>query len=71
MHGQDTKASCMVVGTRLTLEGSHSFNIKAGNVSIKHVSNQELFVIKIDENLNLRTHIESLCKTIASKISLL
>ena len=45
--------------------------ITSGNVSIKHVSNQKLLGIYIDENLNWTTHIEYLCKVVSSKISLL
>ena len=71
MHVHDTKTSCMTVGTLQRLDGSHLLNIKSGDVYIKHVSNQKLLGIHIDENLTWTTHIENLCKVVSSKISLL
>ena len=58
MHVHETKISCMAVGTRHRLDGSHHLNIKPGDVGIKYVSNQKLLGIFIDENLNWTTHIE-------------
>ena len=69
MHVHDTKTSCKAVGTRL--DGFHHLNIKSGDVGIKHVSNQKLLGIYINENLNWTTHIKYLCKVVSSKISLL
>ena len=63
MHVHDTKTSCMTVGTSKRLDGSHHLDIKAGDVSIKHVTSQKHLGVYIDENLN--------CKIISSKISLL
>ena len=71
MHVHDTKTSCMAVGTRQRLDSFHHLNIKSGDVGIKHVSNQILLGICIDEILNWTTHIEYLCKVVSSKISLL
>ena len=67
MHVHDTKTYCMTVGTRQRLDGSHHLNIKSGDVYIKHVSNQKLLGIHIDENLTWTTHIENLCKVVSSK----
>ena len=71
MHVHDTKTSCMAVGTRQRRDGSHHLDLKSGDVRIKHVSNQKLLGIYIDENLNWTTHIEYLCKVVSSKFSLL
>ena len=71
MHVHDNKTSCMTLGTKQRLDGSHILDIKAGDVSIKNVSNQKLLGVYIDENLSWTTHIEYLCKTVSSKISLL
>ena len=71
MHVHDNKTSCMTLGTKQRLDGSHILDIKAGHVSIKKVSNQKLLGVCIDENLSWTTHIEYLCKTVSSKISLL
>ena len=71
MHVHDNKTSCMTLGTKQRLDGSYILDIKAGDVSIKNVSNQKLLGVYIDENLRWTTHIEYLCKTVSSKISLL
>ena len=62
---------CMTLGTEQRLDGSHISDIKAGDVSIEYVSNQKLLGIYIDENLCWTIHIEYLCKTVSSRISLL
>ena len=66
MHVHDNKTSCMTLGTKQRLDGSHILDIKSGDVS-----NQKLLGVYIDENLSWTTHIEYLCKTVSSKISLL
>ena len=71
MHMHDTKTSCMTVGTSKRLDGSHHLDIKAGDVSIKHVTSQKHLGVYIDENLNWGSHVEYICKIISSKISLL
>ena len=71
IHVHGTTTSCMVIGTRQRLDDIHHLDIKASGVSFNHVSNQTLLGIYIDENLNWSTHIEYLCKSILSKVSLL
>ena len=71
MHVHDTKTSCMTVGTSKRLDGFHHLDIKAGDVSIKHVTSQKHLGAYIDENLNWDSHVEYLCKIVSSKISLL
>ena len=61
----------MTVGTSKRLDGSYHLDIKAGDVSIKHVTSQKHLGVYIDENLNWGSHVEYLCKTVSSKISLL
>lgn len=67
----DQKTSCMTLGTKQRLNGSHLLNIKANNTNIKQVSSQKLLGLPIDETLNWSTHIDQLCAAVASKISLL
>lgn len=71
MHVHEQKTTCMSLGTRQQLNGTHLFDIKSNGTSIKHVSNQKLLGVHIDENLNWNSHIDHLCATISSKISLL
>lgn len=60
-----------MLSTRQRLNGSQKLDIKAEEINIKHVSNQKLLGLYIDENLNWCSHIDYLCSTVASKISLL
>ena len=60
------KTSSLVVGT-----STHHLDIKATDVSFRHVSNQKLLGVYIDENFNWSTHIEYVCKTVSSQNSLL
>lgn len=71
IHAHDQIPSCMTLGTRQRLDGSHLLDITSNDISIKHVSNQKLLVIYIGENLNWNIHIDHLCATVSSKISLL
>ena len=64
------KTSCMTLGTKHRLNGS-KLDINADNIKIKQVSDQKLLGLHIDENLNWCSHIDHLCKTVSSKISLL
>ena len=61
----------MTLGTKHRLNGSNQLDINADNIKIKQVSNQKLLGLHIDENLNWCSHIDHLCKTVSSKISLL
>ncbi|MCG8047471.1 MAG: reverse transcriptase domain-containing protein, partial [Candidatus Thiodiazotropha endolucinida] len=71
MHIHDQKTSCMTIGTRYRIDGSHLLDITSDNTNIKQVSNQKLLGLHIDEHLNWSTHIDHLCATVSSKISLL
>ena len=71
MSIHDQKTSCMTLGTKQRLGGSHLFNIKAFNTNIKQVSYQKRLGLHIDENLNWSTHIDQLSTTVASKLSYL
>ena len=61
----------MTLGTKHRLNGSNQLDINADNIKIKQVSDQKLLGLHIDENLNWCSHIDHLCKTVSSKISLL
>ena len=65
------KTSCMTLGTKHRLNGSNQLDINADNIKIKQVSDQKLLGLHINENLNRCSHIDHLCKTVSSKISLL
>ena len=55
----------------LLLFGSYSSKIKIGNKTISSSKCKKLLVIKIDNNLNFKEHIESLCKKASQKINVL
>ena len=55
----------------LLLFGSYSSKIKIGNKTISSSKCKKLLVIKIDNNLNFKEHIESLCEKASQKINVL
>ena len=61
----------MLLGTRYNTQTSQEIDIYIDSNKIKNVSKQKLLGIYIDENLQWSEHIEYLCSTISSKISLL
>ena len=42
----------MTIGSRQRLDGTDHLDIKADNINIRSVSNQQLLVLRIDEYLN-------------------
>lgn len=65
------KTSCMTAGTRQKLTNTRPLNINAKDIRIENVSQQKLLGVHIDQNLTWSAHIDHLCKSISSKISLL
>lgn len=65
------KTTCMIVGTRQKLRDRQELNINIDNTSISAVNKQKLLGIYIDEHLTWNQHIDYLCSTISSRISLL
>ncbi|MCG8048030.1 MAG: reverse transcriptase domain-containing protein, partial [Candidatus Thiodiazotropha endolucinida] len=66
-----SKTTCMTVGTRQKLNDSRPLNLIVDTIHIENVSKQKLLGIFIDANLTWSAHIDYLCSTISSKISLL
>ena len=66
------KTACMALGTRnMTQNGLSKLNIDIDGNKIKQVDKQKLLGVFIDENLLWTPHIDYLCATISTKISLL
>ena len=61
----------MLVGPRHKTREASGLNIHIENNKSKQVDKQKLLCVFIDENLSWTTHIDNLCSTISSKISLL
>ena len=61
----------MLLGTRHSTQHSQELDINIDGNKIKNVTKQKLLGIYIDENLQWSDHIDYLCSTISSKISLL
>ena len=66
------KTACMALGTRnMTQNGFSKLNIDIDGNKIKQVDKQKLLGVFIDETLLWTPHIDYLCATISTKISLL
>ena len=65
------KTTCMLTGTRHRTQTLQQMNIHIDGNKIKSVNKQKLLGVCIDENLLWTDHIDYLCSTISSKISLL
>ena len=65
------KTSFMLIGTKRRTHHSQELGIYIDDNKIKNVTKQKLLGIYIDENLQWSDHIDYLCSTISSKISLL
>ena len=71
MNAHFDKTSCMLFGTRHSTLNSQELNICIDGNRIKNVTKQRLLGIYIDEHLQWSEHIDYLCSTVSSKISLL
>ena len=66
------KTSCMALGTKHVTQTDTSYlNINIDGNTIKQVNKQKLLGVYIDEKLSWSAHIDYLCATISTKISLL
>ena len=67
------KTSCIILGTTHITQLSQELDINIDDNKIKNLTKQKLLgtCIYIDENLQWSDHIDYLCSTILSKISLL
>ena len=65
------KTTCMCIGTKQRLRNTDDLNIQIGNNKIETVTSQKLLGIYIDENLNWTSHVDKLCASISSRITLL
>ena len=61
----------MVLGTQYKLQDAQSLNLIIDNHDVKHVSQQKLLGLHIDNKLSFTTHIDKLCSAILSEISFL
>ena len=65
------KTTCMCIGTKQRLRNTDDLNIQIGNNKIETVTSQKILGIYIDENLNWTSHVDKLCTSISSRITLL
>ena len=71
MHINFDKTTYMVLGTRYKLQDAQFLNLIIDNHDVKHVPQQKLLGLHIDDKLSFTSHIDKLCSAISSKISLL
>ena len=71
MHINFDKTTYMVLGTRYKLQDAQFLNLIIDNHDVKHVSQQKLLGLHIDDKLSFTNHIDKLCSAISSKVSLL
>ena len=65
------KTTYMILGSKKRVQDEHQLDLRAENRTIDKVSTQRLLGIFIDDHLSWTTHIDHLCSTLSSKISLL
>ena len=71
MHLNFDKTTYILLGTRYKLQDAHFLNLIIDNHDVKHVSQQKLLGLHIDDKLSFTSYIDKLCSAISSKISLL
>ena len=71
MHIHYDKTNYMILGALNKLSEPHEFDLKIDGNQIKKMHNQKLLCIHIDDKLSWSFHIDNMCSTISSKISLL
>ena len=71
MHIHYIKTTCMIAGTRHMLHDISPLNLKIDGHDMKNVFQQKLLGLLIDDKLTWSAHIDNICSTLSSKISLL
>ena len=71
MHIHYVKTTCMIAGTKPKLQDKPQLNLKIDGHSIANVSKQKLLGLLKDNTLSWSAHIDNLCSSLSSKISLL
>ena len=69
----ELKSNCMTVGSRQKLAklSNRDIEIKVHSHILQNVTCEKLLGVQIDSNWDYNTHIDEVCKTITSKLSLL
>ena len=65
------RTTYMILGSKKRVQDEHQLVLRAENRIIDKVSTQRLLGIFIDDHLSWTSHIDHLCSTLSSKISLL
>ena len=65
------KTTYMVLGTQYKLQDAQFLNLLIDAHDVKHVPQQKLLGLHIDDKLSFTTHIDKLCSEISPKISFL
>ena len=71
MHIHYVKTTCKTAGTRHRLHEMPPLNLQIDGHDIKNVSQQKLLGLLIHDKLTWSAHIDNICSTLSSKISLL
>ena len=71
MHIDYNKITCMLIGSRQKLQDLPQIAIKIDDHDMSSVTKQELLGLLIDNKLTWSAHLDTLCSTLSSKISLL
>ena len=71
MHIHYVKTTCMIAGTKPKLQDKPQLNLKIDGHSIANVFKQKLLGLLIDNTISWTAHIDNLCSSLSSKISLL
>ncbi|MCW4336379.1 MAG: reverse transcriptase domain-containing protein [Candidatus Thiodiazotropha endolucinida] len=66
-----SKTSVMTIGTRQNLQNSNSINIYLNNELLHQTDTQRLLGIEIDKTLSWDVQIDSVCQSVARKITLM
>ena len=66
------KSKCMLIGTtqRLAKSTSHTLSINV-NGNLENVDNEKLLGVHLDPHLSFNKHVDSVCRSITSKLALL
>ena len=71
MHIHYDKTNYMILGALNKQSDPYEFDLRIDGNQIKKTHNQKLLGVHIDDKLSWSSHIDNLCSTISSKISLL
>ena len=68
----ENKSKCLLIGTsQRVAKVKHNLSVHINDITLENVESDKLLGVRIDPSLNFNKHVDTVCKSISSKLALL